>query len=273
MLGFYGRQGAYGYFRCGGCGTIQLHPLPTQEELRDAYAKEYAVAAHIGADPDRRKREAGPHYEAIMRAFRQYRTGNEAAEVGAGWGGLAERLIGEGVEYHGVEPSEMMAAHCRAHGLPVCTGGIEALPEAAYSSLILCSVFEHLVEHDAWLQRANRLLRPGGIFITSQPTAPFLHFGAQIIRLGRKHVPLPKLHQGFCPPWHVVLFSIGGMETLVGRHGFDLVEVRPMPQGREGGITGMIQAALETVNAIGWRLMGTRWPLVIGHMFVFKKRH
>ena len=46
---------------------------------------------------------------------------------------------------------------------------------------------------------------------------------------------------------------------------------RPAPQAREGGVAGFIQVTLELVNRVGWRLVGTSWPLVIGHLFVSQK--
>jgi SAM-dependent methyltransferase len=268
---FYGRRGEYEYHRCAACGTIQLVPLPTREELERAYAEIYATTEHINPDPARSRQEARSHHEAILRALMDHQVGDDVAEVGAGWGGLAQLLIESGFRYEGVEPSEAMAAHCRSLGLPIQQGEVDALFGKTYSALVMCSVFEHFVEHEQWLRKANRLLQVGGILISGQPTAHFLHFAASIVRLGRTGAPLPKLHQGFCPPWHTVLFSISGMEALLTRRGFELVEIRPMPQGQILGITGWAQRGLECVNKAAWPVFGIRWPLLIGHLFVFRK--
>jgi len=58
---------------------------------------------------------------------------------------------------------------------------------------------------------------------------------------------------------------------MIARHGFEIVEIRPAPQGRLGGILGLIQVSLELVNKLGWRAWNTRWPLVTTHIFVFRK--
>jgi SAM-dependent methyltransferase len=271
VLRFYGWRGEFEYHRCPSCGTIQLVPLPTREDLAKPYAEAYATAGHINPDPARSNREARSHHEAVLRALIDHRVEGDVAEVGAGWGGLAGLLVENGFRYEGVEVSETMAAHCRNLGLPVQRGEIDALSRKSYSTLVMCSVFEHLVDHEEWLRKANRLLSTGGILVSGQPTAHFLHFAAGILRLGRTTTPLPRLHQGFCPPWHAVLFSISGMETLLSRHGFELIETRPMPQGRTPGIAGWVQRGLECVNKAGWSVFGIRWPLVIGHIFAFRK--
>jgi hypothetical protein len=164
-----------------------------------------------------------------------------------------------------------MAAYCQDCGLPVAQGDLGRLSGGPYLALVLSSVFEHLTEHARWLTRANHLLGRGALFVTAQPTSRFLILASAPARLLRKDGELPRLHQGLCPPWHTVLFSIRGMVELAGRHGFELVEVRPMPQGREGGLVGLCQRTLEMVNRGGWYLVGRRWPLVVGHLFVFRK--
>lgn len=270
-LSHFGRRGRYVYGRCGGCGGLQLCPLPDREALDRAYAEEYAAAAHIDPDPDTCRRLSRPYYQAVFKALRDHGVSGGVAEIGCGWGGFCDLLRENGFSFTGVEPSEEMAAHCAARGLPVRRGGLEAL-EGRHAALVMVSVFEHLVDHDAWLETARGRLAPGGLLVTSQPTARFAVFMAQVARLGRPGAELPRLHQVFCPPWHTALFSIGGMRALMDRHGFGLLEVRRTPQGREPGLTGAAQRVLDKVNAAGWALMGEGWPLVTSHVFVFKKR-
>ncbi len=270
-LSHFGRRGRYVYGRCERCGGLQLCPLPGREELSRAYAEEYASAAHIDPDPETCRRLSRPYYLAVLQALRAHGITGPVAEIGCGWGGFCDMLLENGFRVSGVEPSEEMAGHCRERGLPVRRGGLEAL-EGRHAVLVMVSVFEHLVEHDAWLELARERLAPGGFLVTSQPTARFAVFMARLRRLGRRNAELPRLHQVFCPPWHTVLFSIGGMRALLDRHGFDLVEVRRTPQGRGSGLTGAVQRVLDRVNTAGWALMRERWPLVTSHIFVFKKR-
>ena len=74
-----------------------------------------------------------------------------------------------------------------------------------------------------------------------------------------------------CPPWHTVFFSLEGMRALTGRYGFELIEVRPAPQGRVEGWMQGVQAAMELVNRLGWSLLRGRWPGLTAHTFVLRK--
>jgi hypothetical protein len=65
--------------------------------------------------------------------------------------------------------------------------------------------------------------------------------------------------------------SIEATIDLVSRAGFALRAVYPAPQGRRGGLVGMVQLGLEWTNKIGWSVFGRRWPLVTTHVFVFQK--
>jgi len=270
-LSLFGWRAGYPYFRCASCGTLQLAPLPSKDELAQAYASTYASAAHIDADPEACRRLSRTYYRALLKVLKKRKVAGRVAEVGSGWGGLCTLLIAKGFQCEGVEPSEKMAAYCQAQGLPVRQGDIALLPQDTYAALVLASVFEHLVDHDAWLAQARARLKSGGLIVSAQPTARFLTFMAQVLRLGSLRLPLPQLHQGFCPPWHTVLFSIEGMRRIAERNGFDLIEVRRYPQGRAQGLTGIVQRLLDAANCVGWLAMRERWPLVIGHIFVLKK--
>lgn len=271
-LAFFGKKTRYSYWRCVACGTIQLDPLPTREELSRAYRDDYASAEHIGRDALASRAATRTLHRGLMEALREHGGHGPVLDYGCGWGGLTKMLIEEGFECEGYDLSEEMVRFSKEDGLPVHLGAIEDLSEPNRGAIMLASVYEHLVDHEAWLRAANELLEPGGLLISTQPTAPFAAFAGNLFRLGIKSLPLPTLHQVFCPPWHVALFSIEGLKTQVERCGFRLLEVRPAPQQRQPGLTGMIQATLERVNTVGWALIGVKWPLLTGHIFIFAKR-
>jgi SAM-dependent methyltransferase len=272
-LVLFGRRLQYEYDRCLECGTIQLFPLPDVAELARAYAAEYATAGHYEGNSDLCRRCARTYYRSIVRAMKDYHAKGLVVDYGTGWGGLCELLIAEGFHVRGVEPSEVMAAHCRKKGLPVQHGDLNILQdkEGQIGAFALNTVFEHLVAHDGWLKHAHRLLAPRGLFVTLQPTAPFADFMGRVVRFGNVHAPLPALHQFFCPPWHTVFFSLEGMQELMLKHCFELLDIRPAPQGRMPGMMGLAQITLETINRVGWSIMGRSWPLLTAHTFIFRK--
>jgi hypothetical protein len=114
-------------------------------------------------------------------------------------------------------------------------------------------------------------LKDGGILVTLHPTSACAGLFWNLIRLGNKHKPLPKLDGTFTAPWHTVLFSVEGTKEMISRNGFRLLEIRPAPQGRWGGWVSAIQISLELVNKLGWSLFGTRWPLVTSYLFIYEK--
>lgn len=273
-LSFFGPRLQYAYMRCRVCGSIQLHPMPDEAELIRSYEEEYASALHYEKDPVLCKKASRTYYESITNALRDYAVQGPILDYGTGWGGLCSTLIGKGFTCSGVEMSRQMAAYCTSRGLPVRWGGMESIRGQVFSAFVLCTVFEHLVDPDRWLTEANSLLAPDGFIFSVQPTALFANLVGRTLRLGNPYAPLPQLGLVFCPPWHTVFFSFRGMEVLARRNGFELLEIRPAPQGRQGGLAGLAQLGLEMLNRFGWRLVGRQWPLMIAHLFVLrKKRH
>jgi len=270
-LALFGHRSDYEYHRCLVCRTIQLVPMPDKTELAKAYENRYAAADHYNSRPVECVRSAQTYYQALIDTLNKYRVDGPVLDYGSGWGGLCKLLIDTGFECRGIDMSEQMVNYCRQQALPVEHGDITSLEENGFSALVLCTVFEHLVDHHEWMAQANRVLRQDGLLVTLQPTARFAGFVGRLARIGTKRVELPHVHRTFCPPWHTAFFSVEGIRTLAPRHGFELIEVRPAPQGRERGLIGLSQLCLETLNKAGWRVAGQRWPLLTSHIFVLRK--
>jgi len=274
-LELFGPRLDYEYHICRTCGSLQLFPQPTEEFLSRAYAEEYAGAGQTVEidDPEINDRASHGYRNDVVQAMRAHHTGGPVLELGAGWGELCRMLIGQGIDCAGFEPNKKMADHCARVGLPVRCGSIADLDhlDRPVSSVAMCCVFEHIVNHGACLDRIQRVLQPGGHFITMHPTAACYALVGRMARLGDRQRQLPELRGAFAPPWHTAFFSVQGMRVLAERHGFEVVEVRPGSQGRAPGAVKFVQMGLETVNRLGWLLFGTRWPLVTSHTFVLRK--
>lgn len=274
-LRLFGPRAGYTYFRCANCRTIQLWPMPDAATLRHAYEADYLAAKHIEefADRDTYMRYTGPYRDSMIATLRAHNVEGAIVDCGAGWGALVERMCAEGFSARGVELSNDQVADARKRGLPVLQGDLSALPdrEGTLAAITLFAVFEHLSDHAALLRKACRLLKAGGLFITAHPTSACFNLAATVLRLGSSRRELPALVGAFAPPWHTALFSIEATERIVGEHGFELIDVRPVRQGRLGGMIGFVQVTLERVNKVGWAVMRRRWPLVTTHVFVFRK--
>jgi SAM-dependent methyltransferase len=274
-VSLFGPCSGYTYYRCRDCGTIQLWPMPDEAEVMRAYQTEYVAGkyAESFAGPEWWRRASRTYCRSIVQVLKDHRVKGFIVDYGAGWGHLVDMMIQNGLDARGLEPSQNEVAYAQGRGLPVQQGDLSTLSgsEGEISAITMSAVFEHLIDHAAVLSSVHRLLKDDGLFVTMHPTAALFHLLGNLARFGNKQKPLPYLAGGFTPPWHTVLFSIDGTEQFISRHGFRLLEIRPAPQGRLGGLLGLVQISLELVNKIGWRVFRRHWPLLTTHIFVFQK--
>jgi SAM-dependent methyltransferase len=271
----FGPCSGYTYYRCRACGTIQLSPMPDEAELVKAYETEYVAGAYKEqfAGPEWWRRASRTYCASIVQLLKDRGVNGLVVDYGAGWGHLVDMMIQNGFDARGIELSQREVTYAQQRGLPVQQGDLSVLrgAQGQISAITMVAVFEHLVNHAAFLSAVHNLLKDDGLFITMHPTAAMFNLLGNIVRFGDKTKELPDLAGSMTAPWHTVLFSIDGTEQFVSRQGFQLLEIRPAPQGRLGGLLGLVQVSLELVNKIGWRVFGTRWPLLTTHIFVFRK--
>jgi len=267
-LEHFGKRSGYDYFKCKDCGTIQLTPLPSEEELALLYAKEYSKSGHESISPSESKAIKKQLWGDIKRAVEKYSPNGKILDYGAGWGGLCELLISNRIQCEAVDKSEEMVTYCRKTGIPITLGDLNSFPDKTFDAIVMCTVFEHLVKHDDFLNLAHNKLKDDGFFISVQPTAHFASFAGTIFKNAGE---LPDLNGAFSPPWHTSLISCKGMLKLTEQNGFQTVEVTMAPNTRRKGLLGLFLRFIELVNRIAWPIFRDRWPLVICHTFVLKK--
>jgi 2-polyprenyl-3-methyl-5-hydroxy-6-metoxy-1,4-benzoquinol methylase len=249
--------------------------MPSEADMLAAYATGFDAGEQFEeyASPDWWRRVSRTYQDAMVQTLNDHRVTGTVLDCGAGWGVFVERYVAEGFTARGIEPSHGQAAYARSRGLIVEQGTLASLHgrDADISAITMFAVFEHLTDHAGLLADAYRLLKPGGLLITAHPTAACYNIVGNLIRLGNKHRQLPYLAAAFAAPWHTALMSVEGTKQLIHDAGFKLIDIRPAPQGRFDGMHGAIQIGLEFVNRVGWKLAGTRWPLVTTHIFVCQK--
>jgi hypothetical protein len=245
--------------------------MPGAAELARAYRDDYARSGHIDRDPQTWTAAAEPHYRGVVQTLLAHGARGRVIDYGGGWGGLSRMLLLAGLDARVVEPSLEMVEYCERAGIPVTHGDLDSLGRGEATALALVGVFEHLLNHADWLERAYEVIEPGGLLVVMQPTAQCASFLTTLARMGRSETELPALHQTFCPPWHTAIFSVAGMTRLAESRSFRLVELRPGLPGRSRGWFGVAQRALTTVNYAGWAVLGAKWPLCVTHIFVFRR--
>lgn len=227
----------YTLHACAACGHVYLSPRP--------------VAAAVERMERSRLPAAVPEIEALGRRLASlHRTaiehlrsrgvgpGAQVIELGAGFGFFLSALRAAGFAPRGVEPS---AAGCRFAeqwlGLrPECAAleSWEVTTEAS-DAVVAFEVIDRVADPGAFLARARRALKPGGLFL--------LHWlGARRRRPG--------------PPERLREFSDRAIARLLVAHGFEGVESR----------------AGSAIVAAAERLLGGRLALPCGDRLTVARR-
>lgn len=274
-LSFFGRREGYVYARCSACQTIQLAPFPNKADLDRAYAESYATSGHYGTDPAAILNASRPFYQAILSELRCAEVlRGRVLDLGCGWGGMCRYLRGAGYDYLGTDYPSASLEYCRQIGLTVTDTSLEDLlaRREIFSAVLMVTVFEHLQDHAETLRKIHGILQPGGLLLILIPTAGLFGRLASMIRWIKRTDDIPAINTTFCPPWHTAIFSVEGVHHLFTANGFDLVRVQPSPSGNSRGLVGLVQRAATLIAKAGFAVFGTRWPLVLNHLFIYKAR-
>lgn len=269
----FGVKKGYSYYSCTLCRTIQLHPLPDENEITEAYMQDYAGAGHY-EDANLELRKNHMFYLALADAIEKAEVPQgPVLDYGCGWGGFSAVLAERGREYLGVDLSEEMTEYCKEQGLNVRLGDAAdpSLEKGSFSAVGMNAVLEHFTDPEGMLRTLGELLQPGGVIVSTSLTQPFAGFLGRIGMIVRRTKELPDLNRIFHPPWHVVFHSPTGMRRLAERCGLKLESVRPMGYGPMPGLIGLLRPFVDTFGKSGYGLIGERWPIPPAHLFLIRK--
>jgi SAM-dependent methyltransferase len=277
-LRFFGRRVGYEYWRCGDCGTPQLVPMPTSAELSRAYAEEYAHAesAHYSfrdgvAAPEEVSAIEERYHTALVDTVIRLVGSGPVLDVGCGYGGVLTAAKRRGLTWQGIDASVHAVEHCKSEGLDVRLAQLDAV-ESRYSAIVLSFVLEHLPDYDSFFNECRRHLTDDGFIISLHPVAEFACTVSSVMRFGMKTRPLPAVDSSFKPPWHVALPSERGLHAAAARNQFRVASYEPAPIGRFGTpLRRGAQLALSSANAVGWRVLGTKWPLIPAYIAALQR--
>ena len=262
------------YVQCVDCGTIQQNPLPSELELSKLVVAEYSHSDDRMSSEKDLSDSTEPQHRIIVQVVAREGIRDGVLEVGTGAGNLCAYLLENGIKVAGIDLSPELVAFAKQRGLPIKQQNLKTITETeTLSAIIMSHVFEHLCDPADTLKHIHNLLKAGGIFLTSQPTAAMTNLLSRVTRLNRLHSESPfGISYLNLNRWHIVIYTIRGMNAIAAKQGFDLVEVIPMPSLKSNGLIGIVRRAYQIFNTLGERIFPKRWPFHVAHLFLFRKR-
>ena len=208
---------------CAACGFKHIVPIPTPEEMDEAYRTDYySVEKPLYLERHREDAEwwntfYADHYDRFERELAPDR--RRILDIGSGPGYFLLYGQSRGWDVLGIEPSEQAAAHARDLGVPVTQEFLKGTSAGAlgtFDVVHMNEVLEHIPDPLAMLVLARSLLAPGGMLCV---TVPNDYNPLQIVA---------RDHLGYgpwwvAPPHHVNYFDGPSLSNLVCAAGFEVV--------------------------------------------------
>lgn len=207
-----------GLLRCGRCSFVTADIALSDDELQALYGADYfhgdEYADYIAEGPElrvnfRRRLEVLLELQPADERGRLY-------EVGAAYGFFLDEARTAYADVAGIDISETAAQHARdIVGVDVVAADYltTELPEQV-DALCLWDTVEHLGAPDAFLRKAARDVRPGGLVAVTTGDVSSLNARMRGRRWRMIH-----------PPTHLHYFSRDTLSRLLDRAGFDVVHV------------------------------------------------
>lgn len=162
LVGYYQK---HELITCQSCGFVFMEKIPSLSELSTHYST-YSYNDQGYLSSLTRK-----SYQRLLDEFEKYRKTNTLLDVGCGRGWFLEEAKKRGWEVYGTEYSETAVNLCRAKGIQMVAGKLDALTFLTKNFDVITSfeVIEHINNPNEELENINKLLRSGGLFYCTTP--------------------------------------------------------------------------------------------------------
>jgi 2-polyprenyl-3-methyl-5-hydroxy-6-metoxy-1,4-benzoquinol methylase len=207
--GAVGIKNGFEILVCGECLTIYTGKLPESEELEDY--DEYYTEANLMVPAFIAER-----VNDIVGGFEPYRQTNRLLDVGFGAGTILESAVNQKWQSFGIEVSRPAVEQARSRGFEAFHGSLvaAAYPDDYFDVITASEILEHLSSPQEELHEIARILRPGGMFWATTPSARGISFR------------LMKLNWSvLSPPEHTQLYSKKGVLRMMRNAGFQDVAI------------------------------------------------
>ncbi len=207
---------------CRNCGSLFRTPQPTEDELNGIYDEAYYHPWGVDRDETIAEQTKRTTFARLLERVEDLlpktaESSPRLLDVGAATGLLLVEARRRGWEPHAVEINDYAVEVLRerigpdrVHAGPLTTC---EFPDGSFDAITMTDLLEHVLDIDAALTQARRLLRPGGVLCITTPDADSMSRRL----MGRRWLHLKAEH--------VVCFSRQGVRIALDRSGFDAVRI------------------------------------------------
>lgn len=205
-----GEKNGFLMYVCQNCRSIYSSNLPAFEESENY--DEYYTKGNLKVPEFILKR-----LDEIIEDFRPYFTSGRLLDIGFGAATLLQVAAGKGWQTFGAEVSKPAIEHARRLGFEVFHGELQQAnyPENHFDVITASEIIEHCPQPEILLDEVFRILRPGGLFWATTPSAKGLSY--QLTGLDWTTIS---------PPEHLQLFSKKGVCRMLKKSGFSHFNVQ-----------------------------------------------
>lgn len=201
--------GNYNLYSCARCGLIMQIPFPSWEKISTYYPGNYVSFQNTNREEDWFSytiKRLG--YKERISLVNEYTDTGEWMDVGCGTGEFLEYLQHvKKWNLYGVEPiKEAVQIAEERTNLPIINTTFENLSgfeDISFDVITMWEVIEHLYNPISALEKASKLLKPGGILVMSTPNLSALD-----------RLLFGKYWAGYDLPRHLFLFSTLTLENI-----------------------------------------------------------
>jgi SAM-dependent methyltransferase len=205
-----GEKNGFQICRCMNCCTLFSDRIPIDDEAENY--DDYYTYSNLDV-PD----FVTIRLKEILNGFLPYRQTGRLLDIGFGAGSLLRTARELGWEAVGSEVSSSAVEHAIRNGLEVYNGTLQdcRFPEGHFDVVTASEILEHLPNPQSELREIKRILRPGGLFWGTTPSAQSLSF--RILKLDWSVL---------APPDHIQLYSAKGIWSMLREAGFERISLK-----------------------------------------------
>jgi len=211
----------YKIFTCQECGSGFIFPRPEDHDVPDIYDEEY-LDAYIQT-PSHGRDYSDWRFAGLSNlidktgGFNAAQKTRSVLDIGCGTGFFLSRFEQDDWDTHGMEVLPQSAEYARHEfGLDVTVGDFleVAIASHSYDLVTMIHVIEHFIDPNSAMQKAQDILKPGGLFFLETPNWDGI--GSIVQKERWSHL---------IPPEHLNFFGPASMRVLAERNGFQILSM------------------------------------------------